>query len=189
MKLSKYAKQLGICYRTAWRHFKSGNIQGAYQLPSGTIIVPDQVQLTPKQDKGVCVYARASSSQNRDNLESQAKRLEDYCIARGWKISRVVKETASGINDKRKLLSGILGKINDYDLVVVEHRDRLTRMGFNYLDSLCPGKFHVVNETEDKTEDLANDLVAIITSFCARLYGQRRGKRKTERIIRELRRE
>jgi predicted site-specific integrase-resolvase len=30
------------------------------------------------------------------------------------------------------------------------------------------------------------DLVAIITSFAARLYGQRRGKRKTEKIIATL---
>ncbi len=36
-------------------------------------------------------------------------------------------------------------------------------------------------------EDLIQDFVSIITSFCARLYGQRRSKRKTERIIAELR--
>lgn len=30
------------------------------------------------------------------------------------------------------------------------------------------------------------DLVAIITSFAARLYGQRRAKRKTEKIIETL---
>jgi hypothetical protein len=35
-------------------------------------------------------------------------------------------------------------------------------------------------------EDLVADLVAIIYSFCARLYGQRRAKRKTETIVKEL---
>jgi predicted site-specific integrase-resolvase len=42
MKLSQYAKKLGVCYKTAWRYYKDGSIPGAYQLPSGTIIVPDK---------------------------------------------------------------------------------------------------------------------------------------------------
>lgn len=42
MKLSQYAKELGICYKTAWRHYHDGSIPGAYQLRSGTIIVPDK---------------------------------------------------------------------------------------------------------------------------------------------------
>ncbi len=41
MKLSSYAKKHGITKRTAWTHFKKGLIDGAYQLPSGGIIVPD----------------------------------------------------------------------------------------------------------------------------------------------------
>jgi putative resolvase len=44
----------------------------------------------------------------------------------------------------------------------------------------------VVNEAENGKEDLLQDLVSIITSFCARLYGQSRCKRKTEKIIQEL---
>ena len=43
MKLSTYAKQLGISYSTAWRMWKRGEIAG-YQLVSGTVIVnqPEQ---------------------------------------------------------------------------------------------------------------------------------------------------
>ena len=41
MKLSQYAKKLGITYRTAWNHYKKGLIKNAYQLATGTIIVPD----------------------------------------------------------------------------------------------------------------------------------------------------
>ena len=42
MKLSTYAKKIGVCYRTAWNWFSEGKINGAYQLPSGTVIVPDK---------------------------------------------------------------------------------------------------------------------------------------------------
>jgi predicted site-specific integrase-resolvase len=44
----------------------------------------------------------------------------------------------------------------------------------------------VVNLAEAGQEDLLADLVAIIYAFCARLYGPRRAKRKTERITAEL---
>lgn len=73
-----------------------------------------------------------SSSENRSNLESQANRLKDYCQAKGYQIIRVVKEIGSGVNDSRKQLIKLL-ESNDYNLIVVEHKDRLTRVGFNYL--------------------------------------------------------
>jgi len=47
-------------------------------------------------------------------------------------------------------------------------------------------RIEVINLAEDGKEDLVQDFVSIVTSFCARLYGQRRSKRKTERIIAEL---
>ena len=44
----------------------------------------------------------------------------------------------------------------------------------------------MVNQAENSTQDLLADLTSIIYSFCARLYGQRRAKRKTEKIVQEL---
>lgn len=189
MKLSTYAKKLGVTYRTAWNHYKAGLIPNAYELGSGAIMVPDENiknNETKNDIKKVCIYARVSSSQNKDNLNKQAERLEQYCTAKGWQIIRTIKEIASGLNDHRPQLANIISKLNEYDYVVIEHKDRLTRIGFNYFNSFAPNKFHVVNESKNEIEDLTDDLVAIITSFCARLYGKRRGKRKTETIIKEL---
>jgi putative resolvase len=188
MKLTDYAKKLGITYRSAWNHFKSGKIPNAYRLESGAIIVPEET-LKPNiinKEKKVCIYSRVSSSQNKKNLNSQAERLEQYCEARGWQIIRTIKEIGSGLNDHRSQLANVISKLEEYDYVVVEHKDRLTRIGFNYFSMMAPDKFHVVNESKNETEDLMQDLVSIITSFCARLYGQRKGKRKTEKLIKEL---
>jgi putative resolvase len=72
---------------------------------------------------------------------------------------------------------------------VVEHKDRLTLFGFRYLETLLElqgRRIEVVNVAENDQEDLIADLVAIVYSFTARLYGQRRAKRKTERIVQEL---
>lgn len=39
---------------------------------------------------------------------------------------------------------------------------------------------------DDIQDDLMTDFTAVITSFCARLYGLRRTKRKTEQLIKLL---
>ena len=61
--------------------------------------------------------------------------------------------------------------------------------GFNYLQVLCDVQgieLVVINQSTDSTSELVEDLVAVITSFCARLYGQRRTQRKTEELTRLL---
>jgi predicted site-specific integrase-resolvase len=73
--------------------------------------------------------------------------------------------------------------------LVVEHKDRLTRFGFNYISILCKHigcEIVVLNESNNDKEDLIQDFISVITSFCARIYGQRRTKRKTEALIKEL---
>jgi putative resolvase len=73
--------------------------------------------------------------------------------------------------------------------IVIEHKDRLTHFGFRYLETLLElqGRtIEVVNVAENDKEDLIADLSAIVYSFTPRLYGQRRAKRKTERMLQEL---
>jgi predicted site-specific integrase-resolvase len=185
MKLSQYARQQGISYRTALRWWQAGQIKG-YQAPTGTIIVAEDEPVLKSQK--VTIYARVSSAEHRANLERQAERLLQYCETRGYQVSQVVKEVASGVNDRRPKLLSLL-KDTSITLMVVEHRDRLTRFGFHYLETLLETqgrKIEVVNMAENDKEELIADLVAIVYSFTARLYGRRRAKRKTERIVQEL---
>lgn len=131
MKLSVWAKRMGIAYKTAWRWFKEGKIEDAFKTPSGSIFVPEKIQ---KEDY-IIIYARVSSSENKSNLDTQAERLQQYAMARGYQIKEVIKEIGSGVNDNRKQLQKILsdGKATK---IIVEHKDRLTRFGFNYLKTL-----------------------------------------------------
>lgn len=189
LKLSDYAKKVGVHWRTANRWFHNGQIPGAYQLPSGTIIVPDEGG--NKANDGITVvYARVSNSNRREtDLDTQAKRLVDYAIANGWTVDKVIKEVGSGLNDKRKQLDNLLRSNKQIKRIIIEHKDRLTRFGFNYLDILSDKmgfEIIIVNPTQDDKEDLLEDLINIITSFCARIYGQRRGKRETEKLTKEL---
>jgi len=184
MKLSQWAKKQGICYRTAWQMFKDGKIKNSYKLETGTIIVREIEKEENKKIKTI-VYARVSSSENKNNLESQAERVSKFCNANGWVINEIVKEVGSGLNDERKKLIKIL-QDKEVKRIVVEHKDRLTRFGFNYLKTLFSGEIIVINEVKNNKEDLMEDFVSIITSFVARLYGQRRNKRNTEKLIKEL---
>lgn len=183
MKLSEYARLNSVTYRTAWQWYKDGKIEGAKQLNTGTVVVPDIKK--PVKDEYVVVYSRVSSSENKSNLENQAQRLVDFCLAKGWIIKEVIKETGSGLNDSRKKLLKLL-KERKATKIVIEHKDRLTRFGFNYIKELFDGEIIVVNEAENDKQDLIQDFISVITSFCARIYGQRRSKRKTEKIIQEL---
>ena len=103
-------------------------------------------------------------------------------------MSRVITEVGSGINDTRKQWLALL-QDRMVRIIVVEHKDRFTRFGFAGYKTLLntDGRdIEVGNEAENGKEDLLQDLVSIITSFCARLYGRRRCKRETEKIIQEL---
>ena len=184
MRLSQYAKKIGVTYQTVHKWFKEGKIEGAYQLSTGTIVVPDENEKT-KRTKTI-IYARVSSNeQHQTNLVTQAERLVDFCMANGWVVDDVVKEVGSGLNDNRKQLVKLL-KDPAVKRIVVEHRDRLTRFGFHYLEILAEiegFEIVVVNKTLDNDKnDLMSDFTAIITSFCARLYSKRRQKHKQKQL-------
>jgi putative resolvase len=187
MKLSEYAKKLGVSYHTVWRLWKQGQLD-AYQLPTGTVIVRDGEQNPQLVHEIACIYARVSSSENKDNLKRQADRLVQYSTARGYGIYKVVEEVGSGLNDNRQKLISVLSD-KKFNVLVVEHQDRLTRFGANYIQVLLTQtgrRLEVVNDAANDKEDLMSDFAAVITSFCSRLYGLRRAKRKTEKLIAEL---
>lgn len=182
MKLSEYAKLNNVTYRTAWNHFKAGMIANAYKLPSGTVVVPDNAKSITER---TAVYARVSSSENKANLATQSKRVQEFCLAKGWVVNVVVEECGSGLNDDRKKLLSLL-KDKAVTRIVVEHKDRLTRFGFNYIVELWHGEIIIINEVDNDEHDLMQDFISLVTSFVARLYGRRRSKRKTEQLIYQL---
>lgn len=185
-KVSQYAKMHGVTSRTVWNWHYKGLIKTERDSTNHLWVVEDES--LKLKDLNVAIYARVSSSENKSNLDSQAQRMIDFCNAKGYKVSKLVKEIGSGLNDERpKLLSLLLD--NNIDIIVVEHKDRLARFGLNYIQHLLAlqnRKIEIVNNVESEIEDVVQDFVSIITSFCARLYGKRRSKRKTEQLIKEL---
>lgn len=172
----------GIKYRAAWNRYKAGKIPGAYLDEYGRIVVPDPVSELAHVS---VVYARVSTHKQKDDLERQAQRMIEFANARGLSVAKVVKEVASGVNDTRPKLTAVL-KDDSWGTLVVEHKDRLSRVGFHWFETLLgvQGKTIVVaNLAEEHTADLMEDFVAIIYSFAARMYGLRGSKQRARRII------
>ena len=147
--------------------------------------VDAQVGKTLSPGTRCAIYARESSSENKAALAAQVDGLTRFSIALGYVIVHSVAETWSGMNDERRKLHALLKK-HDFDILVVEHKDRLTRFGFRWFETLCPFMLEVVNQGKNETHGLMEDLAAIFTSLAARLYGQRRGRVKTQAAIAAL---
>lgn len=182
-KISEYAKINKVSYRTIWNRIKDKQLT-TEKTKTGRILVIDN----PNRFEMVAIYARVSSSENKDNLERQRERLISYCNAKGYQVSKIVTEIGSGLNDTRPKLESLLLD-NSITIIVVEHRDRLARFGLNYILKLLDQnnrKIEIINPQANDRDDLMQDFVSIITSFTARLYGQRRTKRNTEKLIKEL---
>lgn len=63
-------------------------------------------------------------------------------------------------------------------------------MNFRYIETLLAlqgRSIEVVNVTEHPIEAIIADFVSRLYSFCAKLYGQRRAKRQTEKSVQDLR--
>jgi putative resolvase len=187
MKLSQYARSVGVTYRTAFQWWKDGQIKG-YQMPSGTIIITEEEKAHESRPECVVIYARVSSHKQAPDLERQEQRLLDYCAAKGYQVARSVKEIGSGLNDTRPKFLALLCD-QSVTTIVVEHKDRATRFGFHYLETFLQmqqRRLEVVNLAETNREDLLADLTSVIYAICAKLYGQRRAKRKAEQIVKQV---
>lgn len=181
MKLSQYAKQVGVSYKTAYRWYRAGSLD-AYQMETGIIIVRDQHDVQPVTGR-IALYARVSSIGQKEDLERQVQRLKDYAAAKGYQVSKEVTEIASGLNDKRPKLEKLLADVS-IGTIVVENRDRLTRFGSHYIETLltAQGRHLEILFASDTGDELVDDFVSVITSMAARIYGRRQSKRHAEKI-------
>jgi len=181
MKLSTYAKQHGISYKTAWRWYKAGMLD-AYKTETGTVLVRDLKQEQALTGR-IALYARVSSIGQKEDLDRQLVRLKDYAAARGYQVSKEVTEIASGLNDMRPKLEKLLADTS-IGTIIVEKRDRLTRFGSHYIETLleAQGRHVEMIFQSDTGDELVDDFVSVITSMSARIYGRRQSKRRAEKI-------
>ena len=183
MKLSAWAKKNGLTYQTAWRLFKTKQLPvPTTQLNTGTILVHELPAELPAR---AALYARVSSHDQQADAERQVERLRTFAAANGLPVAREILEIGSGLNGRRKQILRLLADPT-LTIRVVERRDRLARFGVELVSAALEAtgrRIVVMNETESK-EDLVQDMTDVLTSLCARLYGQRGAANRTKRALR-----
>jgi predicted site-specific integrase-resolvase len=131
MKLSEWARKQGISYKTAWRWVRQGKMPAPFvQTATGTILVKEP----EVSSHAVALYARVSSADQKADLDRQMARLVEHASHQGWAITKAVAEIGSGLNGHRPRLMRLLSDPK-VTAIVVEHRDRLMRFGFEYVEA------------------------------------------------------
>ena len=148
------------------------------------------------RDRRDCaVYARVSTQKQAQagNLERQRERLLAYAAHEGYHVVIEATDVASGLNQHRRGLGRLIGEAEkrQFAYLLIEDPDRLARFGYVYLVEWfrVMGVQVVVasaKEPEDASTELVHDMLAIVTSFSARLYGARGGRRVRERVAKVL---
>ena len=148
----------------------------------------------PPKNRKTVLYSRVSSRDQVKDLESQEALLEQFALKNGYSQIVKLKDVGSGLNPKCPNFTKMLKLINNQEVavIIIAYRDRLTRFGFEYLESYFQShdtKIMVLNQEEiqDPQKELVADLIAIITSFSGKIYGLR--SHKTKKLIRNMRAE
>ncbi|MHA1911204.1 MAG: IS607 family transposase [Candidatus Kariarchaeaceae archaeon] len=185
---------LGVHSETIRRWDKEGKIKCIRTVGNHRRIHKDEIERIiewekrkyVKKKRYVATYSRVSShdQKKKGDLERQKEYLKDYCQERSKEIKYQISEVASGLNAKRKGLHRLFklvqkGKVSE---VVITYKDRLTRFGYEYLESFFDSfgvKIISLDAQEDKSiqEEMVEDLIAIIVSFSGRIHGIRSHKK------------
>ena len=184
MKLSKWAKKVGVSYRTAWRWYKEGKLPvEAERTPTGTILIKESIEGTFQ----VAIYARVPSHDQQDDLEKQVGRLMMFANSQKLLVTHTVTEIGSALNGHRGKLKKLLEN-PEVKIIIAEHNDRLMRFGIEFLESAlaAQGRKLIVVDKKEVKDDLVQDMIEVLTSFCARLYGKRSAKNRAKRAVESI---
>ena len=182
--LRKYADNNQVkCYKTpsGQRKYDRDSLE-KFCNPS---IVVHENKTNPKTNY---IYSRVSSKKQLDDLLRQTQYLLSHKSEYASYIS--LSDVASGINFKRKGLQTILdsclqGTIGE---IVIAHRDRLCRFGFELLEILVEksgGKITVLDNDGNKSseQELSEDLLSIVHIYSCKQMGKRSYKAKLAKIF------
>jgi excisionase family DNA binding protein len=144
--------------------------------------------VTPRR---VVAYCRVSSQAQRPDLKNQRRVMEQFCLTKGLTDVEYVEEIGGGLNFKRPRFLELFQQIEDGQIceLLVAHKDRLARFGFDFLQARCIAnncKLTVLNTEELSPEqEMTQDLLSIVHCFSSRLHGLRNYKKTLKTALAE----
>ena len=183
MNLASWAERNGVARVTAYRWFRAGLVP----VPArrvGRLILVENLSVAAGLRSPTAVYARVSAADQRSDLDRQVARVTAWATAQQIPVDQVVVEVGSALNGHRRKLLALL-RDRSVTRIVVEHRDRFCRFGSEYVQAAlaAQGRELVVVDNAEVDDDLVRDMTGILTSMCARLYGERAAANRAERAL------
>lgn len=192
----KAARYLGRHRGTLQRWDREGTLR-AERLPSGRRCYSREAldaflgrQRQP-QDRAKIVYCRVSSQAQRPDLKNQRQVLEAFCVNSGLAGVEFIEEIGGGMNLRRKRFVEIMDRVGGggIEVLVVAHKDRLCRFGFDWFEHYCQAhdcRLLVLNQERLSPEqEMVQDLMTVVHCFSSRLYGLRNYKKALDRALKD----
>lgn len=167
------AKKYHVTSQTIRRWVDSGKFEKVTHTIGGDLRIGLEVE------SYTIYYARVSSAKQKTSLITQMDKIKEACDD---KNAEEVTDIGSGFNFKRKGLKTLLDRClrGQTIHIVVSNQDRLTRVGFEFLQWIFTrtgGSVTVLDKTDVKQEFDYDNLISFITVFCNSYYGKRNASR------------
>lgn len=192
ISIGEAAAILGVSISTLRRWEKEGVFLPSHRTLGGhrrysTESLLDSFDFHPEPRNSLshaAFYARVSSFDQKKDLETQKKRLEDYC-ASNFASFEGISDLGSGLNYKKPGLKKLLSLIRAGTIshLILTHKDRLLGFGSEIVFSLCEAngiEVVILDDTQNMSfeMELSADVIELMTVFCARLHGRRSHQNK-----------
>ena len=197
MSTGRAAKLLGVSVKTLQRWEREGRLVPAARTDSNRrLYTESQLRdfLGLRQSGGVMptrlvAYCRVSSTAQKPDLANQRRVLEEFVVAKGLANVEFVEEVGGGLNFKRKRFLALMDEIGRHEVktLILAHRDRLTRFGFEWFEHYAKAngcEVLVLNQERLSPEqEMVQDLMTIVHCFSSRLYGLRDYRKKLNEAL------
>ena len=197
--IGEFAEKLNVCQNTLRNWEREGKLI-PLRTPGNKRKYTEEMYLDylgikrEKNKKETILYARVSSSGQKNDLENQKAHLQQFAIAKGISFHELYADIGSALNYNRKNFTLLCEKIERHEVerVVITNRDRLIRFGFQFFEDFFKRngcELIVIDQREDATleQELAEDLVNIVQHFSAKIYGKQTYKsRKLNEKVNEI---
>lgn len=192
----KAAKLLGVSVKTIQRWEREGRLIPVARTDSNRRLYTEAqirefigIRNAVSEPTRVVAYCRVSSAAQKPDLANQRKVLEEFVVARGLANVEFIEEVGGGLNFKRKRFLEIMEAIGRREVktLILAHRDRLTRFGFEWFEHFAKTngcELLVLNQERLSPEqEMVQDLMTIVHCFSSRLYGLRNYRKKLNEAL------
>jgi len=197
LTVEEAAKKLRRSVKTLQRWDRDGVLKSSSRTPTGRRMYEEacvDAFLGIRQQTGTRVkvaYCRVSSQAQKPDLLNQKAILTQFCVARGLANVETIEEVGGGLNFKRPKFLSLVDRVvsGEIETLILAHKDRLTRFGFDLLHHLCAKhgcEILVINDEKLSPErEMVEDLMTIVHCFSSRLYGLRNYRKALQTALRE----